>query len=52
MATVVVEGLHGGPLCASLEVKGYPAIGIVEPGGVVRASDTMMHNVAAALEKV
>ncbi|WP_169981780.1 hypothetical protein [Microbispora sp. H10836] len=52
VATVVVEGLHGGPLCASLGVKGYPAVGIVEPGGVVRASGTLMHNVTAALEKV
>ncbi|WP_449063211.1 TlpA family protein disulfide reductase [Planomonospora algeriensis] len=52
VATVVVEGAHGGPVCSSLGVTAYPALGLVEPGGVVRASGTLIQDVAVALEKV
>ncbi|GII04329.1 hypothetical protein [Planobispora takensis] len=52
VATTVVEGAHGGPVCASLGVTAYPALGIIEPGGVVRASGSLLQDVAVALEKV
>jgi hypothetical protein len=52
VATVVVEDTHGGPLCTSLGTKAYPALGIIEPGGGVRASGTLIQDVAIALEKV
>jgi hypothetical protein len=52
VATVVVEGTHGGPVCASMGVTAYPALAVVEPGGVVRASGTLLQDVAVALEQV
>ena len=52
VATVVVEKMHGGPVCGSLGVKAYPALAIVDPGGVVRASGTLIQDAAAALETV
>ncbi|WP_440066663.1 hypothetical protein [Streptosporangium sp. OZ121] len=50
VATVVVEKTHGGPVCGSLGVRAYPALAIVDPGGVVRASGTLLQDVAAVLE--
>ncbi|GAA2999992.1 hypothetical protein [Streptosporangium longisporum] len=52
VATVVVEKIHGGPVCGSLGVRAYPALAIVDPGGVVRASGTLLQDAAAALETV
>ncbi|MGS2644339.1 hypothetical protein [Streptosporangium sp. G12] len=52
VATVVVEKTHGGPVCGSLGVRAYPALAIVDPGGVVRASGTLIQDAAAALETV
>jgi hypothetical protein len=52
VATVVVEKTHGGPVCGSLGVKAYPALAIVDPGGVVRASGTLIQDAMAALETV
>jgi hypothetical protein len=52
VATVVMEKTHGGPVCGSLGVKAYPALAIVDPGGVVRASGTLIQDAMAALETV
>ncbi|MEU8380808.1 hypothetical protein [Streptosporangium sp. NPDC048865] len=52
VATVVVEKTHGGPVCGALGVRAYPALAIVDPGGVVRASGTLVQDAAAALETV
>ncbi|MFF5111353.1 hypothetical protein [Streptosporangium sp. NPDC000509] len=52
VATVVVEKTHGGPVCGALGVRAYPALAIVDPGGVVRASGTLIQDAAAALETV
>lgn len=46
VATVVVEESHGGPAGQALGVHGYPALAIVDPGGVVRASGTLLQDLA------
>jgi hypothetical protein len=44
VATVVVEPDRGGPVGEALGVRAYPALALVDPGGVVRASGAGMEH--------
>ncbi|MEU8171884.1 hypothetical protein AB0C14_03320 [Microbispora hainanensis] len=44
VATVVVEPDRGGPVGEALGVRAYPALALVEPGGVVGASGAEMEH--------
>ncbi|GGK92592.1 hypothetical protein Ppa06_59060 [Planomonospora parontospora subsp. parontospora] len=48
VATVVTEEMPGGPVGRALGVTGYPAMALVDPGGLVRASGTTVRDMMTA----